>query len=120
MAAVVIEWSALEPGLKPVEEEMILEIHAPQRVERLARLAQGSVEIEQPHQARPLPAPIGDGEDWPPVMQQPRHQMLAILPDRFHHHQGRVIGNGAEDFDAALLAVDEAVLLFRRHSDGRG
>ena len=46
-------------------------------------------------------------------MQQAGKQVLAVLPYRFDHHQRRIGGNGAEDLDAPLLAVDEAMLLHR-------
>ena len=39
--------------------------------------------------------------------------MIRILPDRLGHDERRVGRNLAEDFDAILLAVDEAVFLSR-------
>src|SRR4029077_18147259 len=38
-------------------------------------------------------------------------KMMAVLPDRFHYYEGSMLGNISEDLHAALLAVDEAVLL---------
>ena len=38
--------------------------------------------------------------------------MMAVLPDRLHHHQGRIRRQPAEDFHSVLLAVDESVLLY--------
>jgi hypothetical protein len=38
-------------------------------------------------------------------------QMMAILPDRFDDQQRRIGRDVEEDFHAALLAVDESVLL---------
>src|SRR5260370_11093257 len=40
-------------------------------------------------------------------------QMMAVLPDCFHYNQGSALRNIAEALHAALLAVDEAVLLDR-------
>jgi hypothetical protein len=35
--------------------------------------------------------------------------MMAVLPDRFHHDQGRIRRQRAENFHPALLAIDESV-----------
>ena len=45
--------------------------------------------------------------------EQAVQNMMAVLPDRLHHHQRRIRRQLAEDFHAVLLAVDESVLLHR-------
>ena len=40
-------------------------------------------------------------------------QVVAVLPHRFYDHERRVPRDVAEDFHAALLGVDEAVVFLR-------
>jgi hypothetical protein len=40
-----------------------------------------------------------------------RENMMAVLPNRFDHHQRSLGRNLAKDFDAVALTVNESVLL---------
>ena len=79
----------------------------------LPALRSEALRLSRPTRPGQVATPIRHRQNGPFVMQQPGHQMLAVLPDRFDHHQRRVLGNGAEHLDAAFLAVDEAMLLGR-------
>jgi hypothetical protein len=43
------------------------------------------------------------------MRQQAAEDVLAVLPDRFHHHQGSARRELAEHLQSVFLAIDEAV-----------
>ena len=57
-------------------------------------------------------APVRHRQDRALVRVEPVQNVMAVLPDRLHHHQRRIRRKSAEHFHAVLLAVDESVLLY--------
>jgi hypothetical protein len=103
----------VEPHLEVVDEPVVVEVLAPQRVVGPARLRQRGVEVEQANQARPLPLPVRDGEDRAPMAKQSAEDLLAELPDSLGDDQGDVAVDAAEHHQAFGLAGDETVTASR-------
>jgi hypothetical protein len=106
---VVDDPAAVEPGLQVAEEPLVVEVLAPQGVERAPGFDQRRVQVEQPNQTGPLPLPVGDGQDRPLVPQQPSEHLLAELPDPLRHDQGSAPVDVRQHRQTLRLAGDEPV-----------
>src|ERR1700744_4595675 len=49
------------------------------------------------------------------MMNQPSQDMMAVLPDRLDHNNGRVAWNLLKDLQSISLAINESVAFFRDH-----
>ena len=103
--------AGLEPLLEAGAELLGREILAPERRVLLAGLGQRAVEVEHADEARPLPGPVGAGEDRPLVRQQAGQHVVRVLPDRLGDDQRGLRVDSGEDLHALGLRADEAVLL---------
>ncbi len=113
VAGVVIDLALANPLADAAPEELVGEVFAPDGAVFDAGLGQRAVEVEHAHQAGPLPAPVGDGEDRATMVAQTGQHMMAVLPHRFGDDQTSVGINVLEDLHAHALTGDEAVLLHR-------
>jgi hypothetical protein len=92
------------------EEEVVLEVLAPERGVFHARLGEGAVEVEHAHEAGPGAAPVGDGEDGSLVRDEAGQHMVRVLPDRLGDDQRRLGIDAGKHLHAFLLGGDETVL----------
>ena len=69
------------PCLEVLEERLVEEVFRPERGVLNARLGERAVEVEHPHEPRPLARPIADGQDRPAVGDEPVEHVVRILPD---------------------------------------
>ena len=90
VAEVVLDRLAVEPAAQAVQEELVGEVLAPEGGVADAGLRQRAVQVEHADQARPLAAPVGDGQDRPLVGIEPVQDVMAVLPDGLGHDQRRV------------------------------
>jgi len=110
VADVVIDAAVGQPLRQAPARELVLERLAPDGAVAHARLGERTVEVEEAHEARPLPAPVRQRQDWPRVLRQPRQDVARVLPHGLGHDErhGRV--DLPERLDAVDLAVEKAVL----------
>ena len=111
MRRVVRDLAAGEPFAQAAFEEIVRKVQTPQGAVRDARFGERPVEVEHADQARPLPGPVGEGENGASVRDQAVQHMVAVLPDRLGHDEGRVGMNMFEDSHALFLRADKAVSL---------
>ena len=102
---------ALQPPFQVRQEELVVEVLAPQRRIRHARLGQRPVQVQHAHQPGPLPAPVRQRQDRPLMRIQPAQHMVRVLPDGLGHNQRSPRRDRPEHLHAMLLRADEAVLL---------
>src|ERR1039457_6757339 len=60
-----------------------------------------------------MAAPVGHRQDRTLVRVESVQNIMAVLPDGFHHHQRRTRRQPAEYVHSVLLAIDESMLLDR-------
>ena len=106
---VVLDRARLDPARDRVVGEGVGQVLAPDRAVGAAHLRQRRVDVEHPDEARPLAAPVGDGQDRPAMAAQPGEDVMAVLPDRLGDDERRVAVDAREDVHAHALAGDEAV-----------
>ena len=111
VVGLVRQSSGLKPSAQAARRPVIGEVLAPQRRVGDPGLGEAAGEIQQPHQAGELAAPVGHDEDRTAVAAQPGQHVVAVLPDAFHYGDRCVRGNVLEHLDTRALAVDEAVPL---------
>ena len=92
---------------------MVGEFLAPDRAVANAGLGERTVEVQQPHQPRPLAAPVGQGEDRPAMPREAGKHVAGVLPDRLGDDERRLGIDAMKDLDAARLTVNESVSLGR-------
>ena len=91
------------------------EVVGPERGVGDARLGERAVEVEHPDKSRPLPRPVGNGEDRAGVTREPGENVVGVLPDRLRDHQRRGRIDLRKHLDPLAGAGDEAVAAqFRR------
>ena len=96
-----------EPRPQVAVERGAAEVVRPERGVGDARLRERSVEVEHPHEARPLSRPVGDGEDRTGVGREPGQHVVGVLPDRFRDDERRGRIDRLEDAQALPGARDE-------------
>jgi hypothetical protein len=101
--------AGLQPAGEAVEEIVIVKVVAPERGVFDAGLGQGAVEVEHAHKARPLAAPVGDGQDRAAMAHEAREQVVRILPHRLGYDERGIGIELGEDREALLLRGDETV-----------
>ena len=91
------------------------EVVGPERGVGDARLGERAVEVEHPDKSRPLPGPVGDGEDRPGVTREPGENVVGVLPDGLGDDKRRRRIDFRKHLDPLAGAGDEAVAArFRR------
>ncbi len=105
MRRVMLEPLTRQPLLQPAQKVLVRELAAPQRVIRDPGLRETPIQIEQPYQTRPLPAPIRHRQNRTPVPVQPRQHVMAVLPNSLHHNNRRIRRNPRKHIQPAPLAV---------------
>ena len=100
-----------DPFAQTGEEIVVLEVFAPQGVERNSRLDERAIEIEQAHQAGPLAGPIRDGEDGSAMAAHAGEYVMRVLPCGGGEDETGFGIDAGEDIHAHALAGDEAVAL---------
>ncbi len=111
VALIMFDRAGAEPLAQAVFEEGVAEVLAPKRGVIHASLGEGSVEVQKTDEAGPLAAPVRHGEDGAAMRGQSSENVVRILPHSLRDDEGRVRIDVAEDLDAHLLRVDEAMLL---------
>ncbi len=109
VAGVVHHRLAVQPLAQARQEAFVLERLRPQRGVRHTGFGEGAVQIEHAHQAGPLAAPVGDGENGALVGKQAAENVVGVLPHSLHHNQRSRRRNVLEDLHPLLLAADEPV-----------
>ncbi len=112
MAGVMIEHFAIYPALQVCRKPVIIEVSAPERAIGDASLRQACVQIEQADETRPFSAPFRNCKDRSLMVDQPGKNVVAVLPNGFHHNNG-IRWNILEDLHPMLLAFDETMALDR-------
>ena len=89
MARVVADFSGGEPGFEMALESGACEVVGPERGVGDACLGERAVEVEHPDKSRPLPRPVGNGEDRAGVTREPGENVVGVLPDRLRDDKRR-------------------------------
>ena len=109
VAGVVVHAAGVEPRLEVAAKRRAREVISPERVVGHARLRERAVEIEHPHETRPLSRPVGDGEDRPRVRGEAGKHVVGILPHGFGHDERRLGVDRGEHVEPFAGTGDEAV-----------
>ena len=115
MGRVVLDGARLDPRPDRLVRERVGQVVAPDGAVAAAHLGQRRVDVEHAHQPRPLAQPVGHGQDRASMSAQPGQHVMAVLPDRLGHDDGRVAVDAREHVHAHALAGDEAVAGARIH-----
>ena len=110
---VVRDATRLEPLPQFCAEKVVREIFAPQRRVAHTGLRERTVEVQHADEPRPLAAPIRDSQNRPAMRREPGEDVMRILPHRLGDDERRIGIHVAENFEAELLRINEAVLRFR-------
>ncbi len=110
MGSVVGDAPLAQPLTELVLERLVGEGLAPQGAVWHAGFGQRSVQVEHSDEARPLPGPVRHRENRAAMADEPRQDVVGILPDCFGDDDRRLRINAGEDFEALLLAGDESML----------
>ena len=105
----------LQPLPQLLHKKRILKILTPQCRIRHPLLRQRPVQIQHPHQPRPLPAPIRHRQNRPLMRAQSRQHMMRILPHRLRHNQRCLRIDPPKHLHPLLLTRNEPMLLLRLH-----
>ena len=105
--------SGLQPLVELLLEGLVRESLAPESRVGDAGLGERTVEVEHADQPRPLPGPVGDGQDRRAVSDEAGQDVVGVLPHRLGDDDRRAQVDLREDLEALLLARDEPVLARR-------
>ena len=85
---IVLDLAALHPSLECLASPFVAEVLAPDGAVRHACLGHRGVQVQQAHQAWPLAAPVGRGQDRSALGLEAGQHVVAVLPDRLGHDDG--------------------------------